>query len=365
MIITSIEELRLAAPAHAYDSIDTLVGFIDNSEHEFLAAKLGQPLYEELCKWYESNRVLHTTVEDYQTGYFNRLLLICQRCVAFDALGRSAGMQTVSANASGINQFSAEGYDAADAKAVETYRKTCFTEALKSCDRLLTQLEEWTKQVASTKKPSAIDKELKTITDLWRQSRYFYLAASLFIPSATVLQQYIDFHESREKFICMLPDLRFIQEEQIAPAIGEDFCDWLVEKAIATVNDGTPVTSQSDISERIIHKLRKAIAALLEGRSRVLDTPKERRPQAHDDGVRMLQGVVDYIRSHQDDILTELGADKESVFKSSPLYVAPEAPAPADTESTTTCDKHCHQASKDAERTYVKGDPAAWTPPLF
>jgi hypothetical protein len=163
----------------------------------------------------------------------------------------------------------------------------------------------------------------------------------------------------------MLPDLRFIQEEQIAPAIGEDFCDWLVEKAIATVNDGTPVTSQSDISERIIHKLRKAIAALLEGRSRVLDTPKERRPQAHDDGVRMLQGVVDYIRSHQDDILTELGADKESVFKSSPLYVAPEAPAPADTESTTTCDKHCHQASKDAERTYVKGDPAAWTPPLF
>ena len=44
MIITTIQELRLASPAHALDSIDGLVGFIDNSEHDFLEDKLGTHL---------------------------------------------------------------------------------------------------------------------------------------------------------------------------------------------------------------------------------------------------------------------------------------------------------------------------------
>ena len=50
MIITTIQELRLASPAHALDSIDGLVGFIDNSEHDFLEEKLGTPLYDSLCQ---------------------------------------------------------------------------------------------------------------------------------------------------------------------------------------------------------------------------------------------------------------------------------------------------------------------------
>lgn len=86
MIITSIQELRLASPAHALDSIDGLVGFIDNSEHDFLEDKLGTPLYDALCQWYDQNPAVRSSVSDYQTGYWNRLLLLAQRCVAFDAL---------------------------------------------------------------------------------------------------------------------------------------------------------------------------------------------------------------------------------------------------------------------------------------
>ena len=108
MIITTTQELRLASPAHALDSIDGLVGFIDNSEHDFLEDKLGTSLYQELCKWYDDNPVTRSSIADYQTGYWNRLLLIAQRVVAFDALGRAIGMQAISVNNAGINQMIAE-----------------------------------------------------------------------------------------------------------------------------------------------------------------------------------------------------------------------------------------------------------------
>ena len=49
MIITTIEELRLASPAHAIDSIDGLVGFIDNSEHDFLEDIVGA--VGEAARW--------------------------------------------------------------------------------------------------------------------------------------------------------------------------------------------------------------------------------------------------------------------------------------------------------------------------
>ena len=61
MIITTIEELRLCFPSHAIDNIDGFVGYIDNSEHDFLLQPLGQPLYDKLCDWYDRNRPVART----------------------------------------------------------------------------------------------------------------------------------------------------------------------------------------------------------------------------------------------------------------------------------------------------------------
>ena len=36
MILTRIEELRMAIPAHAIDNIEQLTGFFENSEQDFL-----------------------------------------------------------------------------------------------------------------------------------------------------------------------------------------------------------------------------------------------------------------------------------------------------------------------------------------
>ena len=330
MIISSIQELRLVSPSHAFDTIDGLVGFIDNSEHGFLEDKLGTPLYNALCQWYDQNPVTRSSIADYQTGYWNRLLLMAQRVVGFDALGRSAGMQGVSVNNAGINMGIADDYPKAPKESIDDYRKTCFTEALKSCDLMLAELERWTTEetsaTASSGSPadegtavansqlstlnSQLEEERSEIVSLWRKSRYFYLAASMLIPSAVVLQQYLDFDESREKFIRMLPDLRFIQEEIIANSIGEEYLDHLIDVSVKTAGDAQPITTKSPVELRIIHQLRRVIVAWLISRTKVLKYDKEAKLQAHDDGVRKMQYACDFIRRNQHAILCALDVAK-------------------------------------------------------
>lgn len=313
MLITSIQELRLVSPSHAFDTIDGLVGFIDNSEHGFLEDKLGTPLYDALCQWYDQNPATRSSIADYQTGYWNRLLLMAQRVVGFDALGRSAGMQGVSVNNAGINMGIADDYPKAPKESIDDYRKTCFLEALKSCDLMLAELERWTTEETSAISPQTSDidaAERAAIVSLWRQSRYFYLAASMLIPSAVVLQQYLDFDESREKFIRMLPDLRFIQEEIIANSIGEDYLDHLIDVSVNTAGDAQPITTKSPVELRIIHQLRRVIVAWLISRTKVLKYDKEAKLQAHDDGVRKMQDACDFIRRNQHAILCALDVAK-------------------------------------------------------
>lgn len=370
MIITSIEELRLASPAHALDSIDGLVGFIDNSEHDFLEDKLGTPLYDALCQWYDDNTSTRSSVSDYQTGYWNRLLLLAQRCVAFDALGRAIGMQAISVNNAGINVSVADDYPAPDknGKTIDLYRDTCTKEAHAALNQMLRQLEQWCKRptpapslnsevggdsgspaddagadtsALSPQTSDIEDSERSEIVALWKESRYYYLAAALLIPSCEVLQSYLNIYDSREKFIQLLPDLRFIQEEIIANSIGED----LLKVVIDFARDGKlpegdepiggiPVVSLTEPTlTRLVHRLRKVMVALLISRTKVLKYDKEQKVQAHDDGVRMLQNVTEYLKS---------------LVPPEPAS-APDAPKQKD----------------DCGCTATKSGAALWTPPLL
>ena len=362
MIITTIQELRLHNPSHAYDSIDYLVGFIDNSEHDVLEEKLGTPLYNQLCKYYRDNSPVSniTTVVEEDTDPWNELLLMSQRVVAFDALGRAVGMQVISPNNSGINVATASDYDRPKKEDYDTYRDTCYQEAHAAINHLLRRLEQWCKTATSpvpggsaagnpsvadntsalSPQPSAIDStvlgdsvaERNEIVALWRQSRYFYLAASLLIPSCEVLQSYLNIYDSREKFIQLLPDLQFIQEEIIGNAIGDDLLqlviafsrDGKLPEATDSVPSGTvpsgTVPSDSVAGKgtaaansslftfhfsllteptltRLLHRLRKVMVALLVGRTNVLKYDKAQKIQAHDDGVRMLQNVTEYLKT--------------------------------------------------------------------
>lgn len=341
MIITSIQELRLASPAHALDSIDGLIGFIDNSEHDFLEDKLGTPLYNSLCQWNNENATVRYNVADYQTGYYNRLLLLAQRVVAFDALGRAIGMQAISVNNAGINQMIADDYPAPDknGKTIDLYRDTCTKEAHAALNQMLRQLELWCQE-------NDDDKERQEIVTLWKKSRYYYLAAQLLIPSCQVLQEYLNIYDSREKFIQLLPDLQFIQEEQIAPSAGEDFLRAIVTYSI----DGSkPDGVQETLLQNVLHRLRKVVAALLAGRAIVLRYTKEQKVQFHDDGVRMFETALTYLRAHQQDF-------PEALAKDAPWYVAPQ-PAPDPAQSPCAQPSGiCRQPSRGA---------ALWTDPLL
>ena len=371
MLITTIEELRLASPAHALDSIDGMVGFIDNSEHDFLEEKLGTPLYKALCKWYDQNPVQRTTIADYQTGYYNRMLLLCQRCVAFDALGRAVDIQAISVNNSGVNQFSASDYERPDKNglAIANYKQTCQKEAHAALNQLLRQLEQWCREEGTTDSTDDTDgpvlsdfvAEKTEIVTLWKQSAYYYLAAALLIPSCQVMQQYLNIYDSREKFIQMLPDLQFIQEEQIATAIGEPLMLAVIDYArdgkvpATTAPDGNNTEVNSQLFSQLVHRLRKTMAALLVGRTSVIKYDKEQKIQAHDDGVRMLQNVVEYLRQHQQDF-------PEVLVKDAPWYVAPE-PAPA--PSSPVPDGKAATVPCGAQQGQKADRAACWTPPLL
>ena len=401
MIITTIEELRLCFPSHAIDHIDAFVGYIDNSEHEFLLQPLGQPLYDKLCEWYDKNKPIMSTVVDKNTGYYNHLAIIAQRCVAFDAMSRAIDQQAISINGSGINFASAEDYKTADRDSINAAKQSYQKEAHSALNRLLYTLEQWTAQCPTEEDATAETKELYEICKFWRSSRYFYLAAQLLIPSATVLQEYLNIYDSREKFIQMLPDLHFIQEEMIAPAIGEDFCEYLVGMQIkgGTKRDATAATASepkvladdSDIPamlRRLLHKLRKIEATLLEGRTKVIKVDKERRIAAHDEGVRLLGQFREYCQQHQEAILKALDEsagltptaaallspaeqkeldpavlkdclEAEEPYTKSPLFVEPAFETPSDGKSTnTSCCCHDSDFNNDNMAMLV-------TPPLL
>ena len=367
MLISTPEELRLYAPANAIDHIDTLAGFLDSSEHDFLAEKLGTQLHASIVAYYQDLRTSEGGLENFINSItqgaklppYARLLTIAQRIVAFDALGRAIDMQAISVNGAGINISTADDYQKADRETVLAYKATCTKEAHAAVNRLLVLLEEWTKESSASPaevpadesavegegsvpagspsgeatvpegSPSgSTDTEEKTeIVRLWRSSRFFFLAAGLVIPSATVLQDYLNIYDSREKFITMLPDLRTIQEDIIAPIIGEDFLDYMISFSRSAPSD----LSDGDIRllSRILHRLRKAVARHLESRTQQMKLTDPRRNAAHDEAVQLTTDLSDYLSAHQGD----LPSDALEAFTTSPLYKPADTPASSDTPS--------------------------------
>lgn len=297
MLITTNQEFRLHNPSNAVDEVNLLQGIIDNSEKDFLREKLGGPLYDRLCEYYAQTSpkdfVLSVTGGTYTDDPFAVLLLYAQRVIVNDALTRYAYQQAVSLNGAGVNMASSDDYASASDKmidkAVQGYKK----EAFASLNALLVMLEEWAKQVNTPmpidgqetgesvpKNDDGVQKEdesvrktaILEIVDLWQHSKYYYLHANLLIPTCTVLQRYLDIYENRDKFIRLLPDLLFIQEEYIEDVIGED----IVQKLL-----------HADDRDRLLKKVRRLMVSYLEERTTVLNIDKTRRIQAHNEGISL------------------------------------------------------------------------------
>ena len=297
MILSTTKELRLHIPSNAIDEISSLQGTLDNSEKDFLRDKLGDSLYDQLCKYYQSispdEFYLSVTNGEHTHLPWQQLLLMAQRMVVHDAMSRFAYTQALSINGTGINVASSEDYGAASKdlldKGVQGYKR----EAMVSLNQMLVMLEGWARKMAtpaaiasadSTEPPTTEPKDeehkaIEEISLLWQESQYYYLHHDLLIATCADLQQYLDIYESHEKFIRLLPDLHFIQDEYISEAIGED----TVQRMLHT---------DDPADKPLLRKVRRLMVAHLEERTTILTIDKARRAAAHNEAISLRSSVL-------------------------------------------------------------------------
>lgn len=292
MIISTIKELRLHIPSNAIDEISSLQGILDNSEKDFLRDKLGDSLYNRLCEYYQT-----VSPDDFYMAVSNgehaqqpwmQLLLMAQRMVTYDAMSRFAYTQALSINGTGINVASSDDYGTASQdlldKGVQGYKR----EAMVSLNQMLVMLEGWARKMAtpaaiaeadSTESKDEQHKAIEEISLLWQESQYYYAHHDLLIATCADLQQYLDIYENREKFIRLLPDLHFIQDEYISEAIGED----TVQRLLHTDNPN---------DKPLLRKVRHLMVAHLEERTTILTIDKARRAAAHNEAIALRSSVL-------------------------------------------------------------------------
>ena len=306
LILTTPQELRQYHPAHVLSTLDGYVGFIRSSQTQFLTPYVGKPLFNAVLAKYENVYDKEELLADNEFTPWQELIHLCQGPVAFDMAYRSADVVGVSLNDSGLNIVETGGYEKADKEDKESYKKRMYKEAHAAIDRLLVTLEEWAEEVGATDLEDLSEElqEKKEIVTLWRQSRYYYLAEGLFINTARKLNEFIDIYESREKFIQLLPDLRYCNEFVIRPELGDALTDDLIRKQ----QDG----ALSSVETQAVYLAQYALALKVEERS-----PLFKRPEAKDEAIGAIKRMVDYIAAHQSDF------DEEAI-RTAPFYQEPK-----------------------------------------
>ena len=336
MLIRTLQELRLYNTSHALDDIEPLMGIIDNVEKDILVDKLGKPLYTALCSHYknvDTDLFVKAVQEDSLDDDMDVLLRLSQAVVANEVINHAIALHLVSLNNSGLNMGSAEDYAVASKDAVETSRKELYQLTHIAINALLEWLEEKAQAIPATPNPdpSSVDGEggeggegTPDIAALWRESPFYWQTTTLLIPSAVVLREFWDTFDNREKFVRMLPDIRYAQDI-IGDEIGEQWLEYLVETAFKGTDDAH--------LKHIINRLRRSCVALLESRTDVIKNDKERKSRAYDEGLKYLRRACDYMVNHQNDLPQEALVK----FATSPLYVAP--PDPEEEQPQCHCDK--------------------------
>lgn len=348
MLLSTNKELRLHIPSNAFDDVSLLQGILDNSEKDFLRDKLGTPLYNRLCAYYQQEVTpeafyLAVTNGTYAQHPWQELLLNAQRMVANDTMSRYAYQQLISANGAGMNMAASQDYAVATDKmldkGVQGYKK----EAMVSLNNLLLLLEGWAKLTDPSliSVPKEVDSvqntnenvqktddsvqdtdenvqiaEIEEIVNLWQQSEYYYLHHDLLIPTCAVLQQYIDIYANRDKFIRLIPDLRFIQDEYITDVLGEDTLNVLLH-------------ADDDQSQRMLRKVRRLMVAYLEERTTVLSIDKTRRQQAHNESISLRTSIQSMLKAKQEaeQAKAEIAPDNDKGYENnqpgSKIFVPP------------------------------------------
>lgn len=313
MLVTTAEEIRAYVPTSVYSGEKSLLTLIEDTEENILLPILGRNLYNKVEEYYQK------AMKDYggvTSGFIEkekltpeiRLIRACQLPVVYLSLANSTGILTVSLNdGGGLNQVYTDGYDKADEKSVSRFERDAYFKGRRGVDRLLIFLEE----DARSKKP--------LFADMWRESRYFYLQGDLLFTTAIELNRYLDISESREKFISLLPDIRYCQNAYIVPEIGETLTEALVKWCTRSIKSdlftGENNETINNVWQRTVDKLRMTLALYVESRR-----SEKARKYSENDASYAMANARKYIATNQ-----EYYGD---YIKDSPLYVPPISDIP-------------------------------------
>ena len=335
MILFTNQELRLQIPSNAVDEVANLQGMLDNSEKDFLKPRLGASLYDRLCKYYASIEPVDFCDTVINGGYtdnpWSELLVYAQRMVANDAMAQNIEKQVLSINGSGINVASSSDFAVATKDQIAQGKGSFRETAMTSLNNMLSLLEGWAKEVntpmpietagdgtessnpsdgsnqgsssegtdsgndtaaeAEKKRHEAIEK----IVTLWQESKYYYYHRDLLFPTCESLYPYLDIRDNRDKFIRLIPDMRFIQSEYLEEAFGEDFIPRLL---------------QASEDDKMLKKARQLIAAYLKERTSVINFDKLTRSTAHNDAITVRESIHRLLKKEEAEAQAKIDASK-------------------------------------------------------
>ena len=230
MLFTDIEEVRQILPTSKWTDLTKLESLLEEEEQNTLLPILGDSLYEHLQEQYDKLIKTYVNVSPgtmrYMSGSGNEeepsrtlvsVLRTCQRIALYKVLANNSGLFALSFNeGGGLNASSADNYDEANDKAMQRYVKDAWNKAHRSVDSLLKQLESDARGA-------------REFTNLWKSSRYFYYQGGLLFTTAVQLQQFLNIDESRERFIQLVPRIRYAQDVYIRPRLGRKLLADLIE----------------------------------------------------------------------------------------------------------------------------------------
>lgn len=337
MILTETQEIASYLPTSKWRDAQSLLSYTEEEESNVLLPVLGQELLDWLNEQYghlvaEQGGVTSQMFPVEKVDDTVRLIRICQKVVLYMALANNSGLLTVSFNpGGGLNMVSADNFENADKETIARFERDAYKKAHRNIDAMLTLLERDAR------------KEEPVFAGMWKKSRYYYLQSNLLITTAMQMQDYLDIKGSREKYIELVPDLKYCQSTYLTPQVGDELMKAFI--ASATNPDIVPTASKGNGGEEYLRmneeiqehwkealdKLRASLASYAEHRN-----PKLRRGDSLSEADMSAARALDYIRLHQDSFMPYI--------KSSPLYVEPD-PTPTARKRTS---EQCPQVDSDS-----------------
>lgn len=329
MLLTLESEITAYLPTSKWRDADRLLAVIEEEEENTLVSILGRRLFDYLNERYEElvdeyGGITPDVIDKNAADETVRLLRVCQKVALYLALGNNSGLLGVSLNAGGgMNVASSEYYDSADKDSVARFERDAWKKAHRNIDILLSTLER------------DAQKEEPLFAELWKESAYYYKKRNLLFSTAMQMQDYLDIKGSRERYIELVPDIRYCQGVYLAPQVGDE----LLKKFIDGVYE-TDGADESGAPEELNKKaqvladwneaadrLRTALAGYVEHRN-----TKMRRADSLSEADMSLARAIQYISNHQESF--------EPYVQSSPFYVKPEEPSAKDESHSEVCPGH-------------------------